>query len=285
MKCMINNRYCFGAVFAICAAAILSGCTASTASKKIEIVPKSFVSSTRPLTFKEILLVVNAQWQQIDSVKADVRVEIKSDVLTNVQYCSAKLIVARPDKIRLKGFQPFVPTLFDMASNGKQYWLYFPQDKKVYTGDYYRNDVWSPSPLDIDPAQLAQAFLIDGIAEGQTGQVVFSEREGENDYIVYQLDGWQNRYYLKRKIWVDALQKRVTRQQYFINDGNIAFEVQYDKYLADKRNAMPQQIIFFRAAGNSRAIVEIVHYEFNRSLSPDLFELSDIHGAQTVTSQ
>ena len=262
----------------------LSGCAGQATGKALPEagMPKTFSTTGRALAFKEILLMVNAQSQQFDSLKADVRIELRSEILKDIQYCSAKLVLVRPDKIRLKGFQSFVPTLFDIASNGKQYWLYFPQDKKVYTGDYYRNDVWRPSPLDIDPAQLAQAFLIDGIAEGQEGQVVFVERDGEDQYVVSQLDGWQDRYYLKRKLWIDGLQKRVTRQQYFVNDGNLAFEVQYDKYLQDKRVALPQQILFFRPNGSSRAVVELMHYEFNQSCSPGLFELTDVQGAETV---
>lgn len=261
----------------------LYGCAGTATGKNLAAAPTKVYSATgRALSYKEILLIVNAQSQQFDTMKADVRIELKSDVLKDIQYCNAKLVLSRPDKIRLKGFQAFIPTLFDIASNGKQYWLYFPQDKKVYTGDYYHNDVYRPSPMDIDPSQLCQAFLVDGITDGQEGQVIFVEREGENQYVLSQLDGWQNRYYLKRKIWIDGGQKRVTRQQYFVNDGNLSFEVQYDKYLTDKRIALPQQILFFRPDGSSRAIMELVNYEFNQSFNPNLFELSDIRGAETV---
>ncbi len=267
---------------ALLAGAVLSGCAGPASSSGISQTTKPYTITGRDLSFKEILLIVNAQSQQFDTLHADVRIELKSDILKDIQYCNAKLIMQRPDKIRLKGFQSFIPTLFDIASDGKEYWLYFPQDKKIYTGNYYRNDVWRPSPLDIDPAQLAQAFLIDGIVEGQDGQVVFIEREGDNQYVLSQLDGWQNRYYLKRKIWIDGTRKRVTRQQYFVNDGNLSFEAQYDKYLDDKHVAFPQQILFFRPSGNCRAVVELVHYEFNQSCSSGLFKLSDVQGAENV---
>ena len=270
------------ALAAVLGRCTLSGCAGHASGLALSNAPKNFSAIGRALLFKEILLMVNAQSQQFETLKADVRIELKSDVFPETQFCNAKLILARPDRMRLKGFQSFVPTLFDIATNGRQFWLYFPQDKKVYTGDYYHNDVWRPSPLDVDPAQLSQAFLIDGIVEGQEGQVVFVEREGEEQYVVYQLDGWQNRYYLKRKIWVDAVQKRVTRQQYFVNDGNLSFEVQYDKYVNDKRIALPQQIVFFRPNGKSRAALEIIHYDLNQSCSIGLFEISDLHGAETV---
>jgi hypothetical protein len=87
---------------------------------------------------------------------------------------------------------------------------------------------------------------------------------------------------LKRKIWLDAAAKRVTRQQYFVNDGNLSFEVQYDKYVDDKRIALPQQVLFFRPDGNSRAVMQLVHYEFNQSYTPGLFELTDVRDAETI---
>ncbi len=271
-----------GLIGLLAVVAALPSCAGPASGKKLDEPAKIFSTEGRTLTYKEVLDIVNAQSRQFETLKADIKIELRSEVLKDVQYCNAKLIMMRPDKIRMKGFQPFVPTLFDIASNGRKYSLYFPQDKKVYQGEYYKNDVWRPSPLDIDPAQLSQAFLVDGVVDGQEGQVVFVERDAENQYVVFQLDGWQNRYYLKRKVFVDSLEQRVIKQQYFVNDGNLSFEVEYDKYLDDKRIALPQQISFYRPTGNCRAIAQILRYELNQPCSPGLFELDDVQGAEVT---
>lgn len=264
------------------AAVALIGCAAP---QKKALVTEAPASPLRQLSFNEAIDAINEQAEQVTAIKADMQIEIKSNLLKNPQSCYGKMMLVRPDRIRIKGFQPFVPTLFDIASNGKRFWVYVPQDKKVYTGAYSEGGE-TPVRLDIDPFSLISALTFEKVGGRSDKEIIFLEKLGDSCVVNITVKEvskvGHRRYYLRRKIYINLESRKISKQQYFKNDGELSFDVYYDKYAAAGDKTFPQQIVFVRPRTETRILINLLHSSFNQTFSDDIFSLENVNNAEKV---
>jgi outer membrane lipoprotein-sorting protein len=269
----------------LCASIIAASLIGCAAPQKKDLITDAPSSPLRQLAFNEAINLINQQAEQVTAIKADTQIEIKSNLLKEPQSCYGKMMLVRPDKIRLKGFQPFVPTLFDIASNGKRFWFYVPQDKKVYTGEYNEQGE-TPVKLDIDPFNLIAALTFEKVGGTADRDVIFLEKIGDSCVVnvVEKRVGktGHRRFYLRRKIFINIESRKISKEQYFKNDGDLSFEVYYDKYAAAGDTVFPQQIVFVRPKTRTQVIINILKSSFNQTFSEDVFSLENLSNVEKV---
>jgi len=260
----------------------LIGCAAP---QRKDLVTEAPVSPLQQLAFNEAIGIINEQAEQVTAIKADMQIEIKSNLLKEPQSCYGKMMLMRPDRIRIKGFQPFVPTLFDIASNGKRFWVYVPQDKKVYTGAYDEQGE-TPVKLDVDPFSLISALTFEKVGGKTDREIIFLEKMGDS-CVVNILEkevskAGRRRFFLRRKVFINLESRKIYKQQYFKNDGEISFDVYYEKYAAAGDAMFPQQVVFIRPKTQTRILINLLKSSFNQTFSDDVFSLESVKNADQV---
>ncbi|MDP8262187.1 MAG: hypothetical protein P9M13_02660 [Candidatus Ancaeobacter aquaticus] len=268
-------------VFIIAVCITMCGCAAQK---------KTIINELRPvklqqLSFKEALDIVHVQSSEFSALKSDIQIEIKSNLIPDTQFCKGKMMLLRPDKIRMKGYKPFVPTLFDLASNGEEFWFYIPKEKKLYTGTY-EDDSSSSIKLDVDPMSLISAMTFDNVDDDSDEEIVFLERSGESCVVnvlnKYLSDSGYFRYFMKRKIVISLESHKILQQAYYKNDGNVSFEVYYEKYTVRDDVSFPQQIVFVRPKTGTWVRINLLKTSFNQTFSDGVFSLDSVKGVERI---
>ncbi|HHT9118337.1 MAG TPA: LolA family protein, partial [Candidatus Hypogeohydataceae bacterium YC38] len=88
------------------------------------------IGPPRVLSVEEIQADVSTNAQKISTLKAKVELTVASRDLTGPLICSGYVRMERPKRLRIVCSKLFT-TLFDVVSDGHEFWLYIPKEKKV----------------------------------------------------------------------------------------------------------------------------------------------------------
>ncbi|HRZ86236.1 MAG TPA: DUF4292 domain-containing protein [bacterium] len=261
--------------------AALAGCAAP---HKKDLITEAPPAPLKQMEYAEALAVINAQADQVRSLKSDIQIEVKSNLMHESEFCNGKVMLSRPDRLRVKGYRPFVPTIFDIASDGKRFWVLIPKERKLYTGVYVPGAA-NPVVLDIDPVSLVNAMTFEGAGKKGTAEAIAIERSGDACMVTIskkQKIAGKLRFVLDRKVFIDLETRHIVRQQYFKNDGEVSYEVSYGKYTTIDTILYPQEIVFLRPKTGTRVRINFLKTSFNQDHSSDIFTLEGIPDVDRV---
>src|SRR5947209_11370768 len=199
-------------------AAISGGCAANNGVSRRQNVPKQERPVAKDATRDELLDKYNAFASSVKSLNSTVELKTTagsqySGLIQEYHEVKAFLLAARPANVRMVGQAPLIgKTIFDMASDGKEFHVWLPTKNKFLVGEVAleRN---SEKPLEnLRPQHLLDALLWPEIRKEET--VLLEEFNDDNAryYVLTVLrGGYTTEIY--RKIWFDRADLNVVRLQ------------------------------------------------------------------------
>ena len=159
---------------------------------------------------------------------------VYSGVITQYHDIRAFILVESPDHIRMMGQAPVVrTTLFDMASDGKEFRLLIPSKRKFIVGS---DKVVRPAKNSLEnmrPQHILDALLVPEI-DSNAGDQYFADREREASRWYYALNVVRpetpGQLGLRYRAWFNASSLELTRTQFFDAGGAELEDVQYSDY-------------------------------------------------------
>jgi len=149
-------------------AAISGGCAANNGVSRRQNVPKQERPVAKDATREELLDKYNAFASSVKSLNSTVELKTTagskySGLIQEYHEVKAFLLASRPANVRMVGQAPVIgKTIFDMASNGKEFRVSLPTKNKFLVGEVAaeRN---SDKPLEkFAPATFAGCFALAG---------------------------------------------------------------------------------------------------------------------------
>src|SRR5258707_15202861 len=134
-------------------------------------------------------------------------------------------MAARPEDVRMIGQAPVIgKTIFDMASDGKEFRVWLPTKNKFLVGDV-RLERNSEKPLEnLRPQHLLDALLCPEIRKEETVLIEEFNDENVRYYVLTVLrGGYTTEIY--RKIWFDRADLNVVRLQAYGPKGVLLSDV------------------------------------------------------------
>jgi len=187
--------------------------------------------------------------------------------------CKALLFFKRPGQLRLKGFQTFGPTLFDLLMEGSLIQVYIPEQNKVFKTDLDQGMKKQASGL--TPLGLMEGILQVGIDEAEElslsqdsqGDIVLNHRKEERLVKKTEIDS--RSLFIKREILLGP-----GEQPYLITS--------YAEYKKIGGQWWP-----FRIKLHQPTVGQFMSFEFqsvktNGSIEPGTFKLDVPPGVKTV---
>jgi outer membrane lipoprotein-sorting protein len=285
-------------------AVISGGCAANNGVTKKQNVPAQERPVAKDATREELLDKYNAFASNVESLNATVELKTTagskySGLIQEFHEVKAFLLAARPANVRMVGQAPVIgKTIFDMASNGKEFHVWLPTKNKFLVGEVAleRN---SNKPLEnLRPQHLLDALLWTEIRKEET--VLPEEFNDENSrfYVLTVLRGGY-RPEIFRKIWFDRADLNIVRLQSYGSKGSLVSDVRYSDWqpLSETPSGapaptsgtqnFPRAMRIDRPHDDYRLDLQVTKIELNVALGPDRFELTQPAGAELVrvTSQ
>ncbi len=180
-------------------------------------------------------------------------------------------------------------TIYDMASDGKEFRVWLPTKNKFLTGEVAleRN---SEKPLEnLRPQHLLDALLWPEIRKEETTLLEEFNDENARYYVLTVLRGGY-RTEIYRKIWFDRADLNVVRLQTFGPKGALLSDVRYSGWqpLTDPPPApngpqsYPRALRIDRPHDDYRLDLQVLKIEFNAELPAERFQLAQPANSELV---
>jgi outer membrane lipoprotein-sorting protein len=153
---------------ALCGCApMLSGCFLISTTRRLPVPkPPAITQSVSP---DELVDRLNRRWADLRTMTA--KVEMQASVLktekgeaTDYTTIGGNILFGKPEKLRVLGRAPVVGlTMFDMASDGKNFTMYIPSKKVVYKGSNKVTKKSANALENMRPDFFLDALMVQGL--------------------------------------------------------------------------------------------------------------------------
>src|SRR6201987_3741738 len=199
-------------------AAFSGGCASTNVVTKKQTIPAQARPVARVAAREDLLEKYNAFASSVKSLNATVELKTTagsqySGLIQEYHEVKAFLLAARPAKVRMVGQAPVIgKTIFDMASDGKEFRVWLPTKNKFLVGDV-RLERNSEKPLEnLRPQHLLDALLWPEIRKEEAVLIEEFNDENARYYVLTVLRGGYTME-IFRKIWFDRADLNVVRLQ------------------------------------------------------------------------
>jgi outer membrane lipoprotein-sorting protein len=283
---------------AVATLAVFSGGCASTnvVTKKHDY-PTSSRPVARVAAREELLEKYNAFASSVKSLNATVELKTTagsqySGLIQEYHEVKAFLLAARPADVRMVGQAPVIgKTIFDMASDGKEFRVWLPTKNKFLVGDV-RLERNSEKPLEnLRPQHLLDALLWPEIRKEEAVLIEEFNDENARYYVLTVLrGGYTTEIY--RKIWFDRADLNVVRLQSYGPKGALLSDVHVSDWqpltatptgaAASGPQTFPRTIRIDRPRDDYRLDLQIAKIDLNVDLAADRFEIPQPPNSELV---
>lgn len=266
---------------------MLSGCFLFYTTRHLPVPKAPAVIQT--VTPDELVRRLNDRWADLNSMTA--KVEIQASVLktekgvaNDYTTIGGNILFNKPEKLRVLGRAPVIGlTMFDMASDGKNFTMYIPSKKLAYKGS---NKVTKKSPNQLEnlrPDFFLDALVVQGL-DPDDYYFVTTDSETVEDTAKKHLF-YVPEYILSitRHIPGSRRDKPVRvitfhrddllpyEQDLYDDDGNPETHVTYSNYQDFGSGLYPSMVTIKRPQENSQIVLLIDAVTKNVDLPPDQF--------------
>jgi outer membrane lipoprotein-sorting protein len=280
-------------------AAISGGCVANNGVSRKQNFPVQERPVARVATREELLEKYNAFASSVKSLNATVELKTTagsqySGLIQEYHEVKAFLLAARPANVRMVGQAPLIgKTIFDMASDGKEFRVWLPTKNKFLVGDV-RLERNSEKPLEnLRPQHLLDALLWPEIRKEETVLIEEFNDETARYYVLTVLrGGYTTEIY--RKIWFDRTDLNVVRLQSYGPKGALLSDVHVSDWqpltgtatdasaAVNGPQSFPRAIRIDRPRDDYRLDLQVTKIELNVDLAADRFQLSQPPNSELV---
>jgi len=272
------------------ALACTSGC--GSAVTKTTSVPASARPVALEATPEQLLDRYNSLARNLQSLNATVELKptagsAYSGVISEYHEVKAFLLASRPYNIRMIGQVPVVgKTVFDMASDGRDFEVSIPPKNKFLVGPVALNRQSAKPIENLRPQHLVDALLWPVVRKEEITLPEEFNDEFARYYVLTILRGGYQTEIL-RKVWFDRADLHLARLQSYGPKGALLSDVRFTNWQPlDAANSSlavyPRAIRIDRPRDEYRLDLTVSKITLNESLAPDRFQIQAPEGAEIV---
>lgn len=239
--------------FLLIAAALLAGCAA------VERIPSA---PPKVLTVQEVRQGVTSNSQKISTLKAKAKITFMSSDLDDPLKCSGYIRLERPRKLRIICSKLF-STVFDVVSDGYEFWLYVPKEKKLYHGRSDQDIRYLG--LRFSPNEIADILENGKVFQG--GAVTSFEVHPEH----WHIELINSQELTKHRLVVDRYNVNLIRYETYNPDGTLRMKALFDDFEDVDGCYVPKRIEVYWPRGDTSLIIQLTDVSLNEGLNPDIF--------------
>jgi outer membrane lipoprotein-sorting protein len=241
------------------------------------------LSKVQTLTFQQVKETILSEGLSFTSLKAKAGITITSPEINGEFRCKGVVRFQKPGKIRVIGSK-LARTVFDMLSDGENYWFYLPKEKVVYKG---KCNVMRKT--NTNKAELSSCAYIfpDDIAALLEYDRLF---EGRHAYMETWLSYWFIHILEKRgeglepygRLVVDRIDNTVTELTMFKPDSFVRVQAIFSDYAEINGQSIPKAIQIRWPDTRTTLTLNLNNIIINEPLKPEIFQFKKPKRAEII---
>jgi outer membrane lipoprotein-sorting protein len=233
-------------------------------------------SKVQTLSFLQVKEDIVLRGQKLTSLKANAKITLISPEINKSFKCKGVLRFQKPKKIRVIGSK-FANTVFDILSDGENYWFHLPKQKVVYTGkcDMTRktNDKAYIFPDDIGTL-LDYGKLFEGRSAFMETWPAF--------WFIHVLDQEGEEYLPYGRLKIDRVDNNVTELTLFKKDSSIKVQAFFGNYTKIDDQTIPEEVQINWPETDTTLILILNNLSINEPLKPQIFQFKKPRKADII---
>ncbi len=170
----------------------------------------------RDASLDELLRLYKQRQGGMENLKA--LMDAKTDLGEQGKFNFQSAWRSKGDLVKMKGFDLFGRTVFDLDLSGTHFSIFLPSQQKVFEGDLEFFDDMAGEKIPFGSLGLLEWVKRGGIPKVGPDRIPALEKR-EDVFILYIFSSELNRGFLKEKIWIERSDFRVKRVDFFDRSG------------------------------------------------------------------
>ena len=256
---------------------ILVGCATQKARPYIgdKLIDKQGIdlSKIQTLTLPKVKEIIVSEGLNFTSLKAKAGITLTSPETNGEFRCKGVVRFQKPGKIRVIGSK-LARTVFDMLSDGENYWFYLPKEKVVYKGKCNVIRKTNTNAY-VFPDDIAALLEYDRLFEArhsymETWPTFWLVHILEQEFVPYG------------RLSVDRIDNTVTELTMFKPDSSVRVQATFSDYAEINGQSIPKAIQIHWPDTNTTLTLNLNNITINEPLNPEIFRFKKPKRAEIV---
>lgn len=231
------------------------------------------LGKVQTLSFPQVKEIVVSESLNFASLKAKAEITLTSPGINGEFRCKGVVRFQKPGKIRVIGSK-LARTVFDMLSDGENYWFYLPKEKVVYKGKCNVIRKTNTNAY-VFPDDIAALLEYDRLFEArhsymETWPTFWLVHILEQEFVPYG------------RLSVDRIDNTVTELTMFKPDSSVRVQATFSDYAEINGQSIPKAIQINWPDTNTNLTLNLNNITINEPLNPEIFRFKKPKRAEIV---
>jgi outer membrane lipoprotein-sorting protein len=231
------------------------------------------LSKVQTLSFPQVKEIIVSESLNFTSLKAKAGITLTSPGINGEFRCKGVVRFQKPGKIRVIGSK-LARTVFDMLSDGENYWFYLPKEKVVYKGKCNVIRKTNTNAY-VFPDDIAALLEYDRLFEArhsymETWPTFWLVHILEQEFVPYG------------RLSVDRIDNTVTELTMFKPDSSVRVQATFSDYAEINGQSIPKAIQINWPDTNTNLTLNLNNITINEPLNPEIFRFKKPKRAEIV---
>ncbi len=231
------------------------------------------LSKVQTLSFPQVKEIIVSESLNFTSLKAKAGITLTSPGINEEFRCKGVVRFQKPGKIRVIGSK-LARTVFDMLSDGENYWFYLPKEKVVYKGKCNVIRKTNTNAY-VFPDDIAALLEYDRLFEArhsymETWPTFWLVHILEQEFVPYG------------RLSVDRIDNTVTELTMFKPDSSVRVQATFSDYAEINGQSIPKAIQINWPDTNTNLTLNLNNITINEPLKPEIFQFKKPKRAEIV---
>jgi len=234
------------------------------------------LSRVQTLSFPQVKEIIVSESLSFTSLKAKADITITSPEINGVFRCKGVVRFQKPGKIRVIGSK-ITKTVFDMISDGENYWFYLLKEKVVYKG---KCNVMRKTNTNayIFPDDIAALLEYDRLFEARQSYM----ETWPAFWLVHILEQRNREFIPYGRLSVDRIGNTVTELTMFKPDSFVRVQAAFNNYVERNGQSIPEEVQIHWPDTNTTLTLNLNNVIINDTLKPEIFQFKEPKRAEII---
>jgi hypothetical protein len=238
--------------------------------------PGSDLRKVQTLSFSKVKETIRTERLKFTTLKAKAGITITTPEIKGEFRCKGIVRFQRSGKIRVIGSK-FARTVFDMLSDGENYWFYLPKEKVVYSGKCNTVKKTDTNAY-IFPDDIAALLEYDKLFEARPAYM----ETWPTFWLVHVLDLSGRKVVPYSRLRVDRVDNTVTELIMFKPDSLVRAHAFFGDYAEINDQSIPKAIQMHWPDTNTTLTLNLKNIIINEPLKPEIFQFKKPKKAKII---
>ncbi len=243
---------------------------------KNDILPQIARDRLEILTFPQVKEHILSEERKVESLKSKVGITLTTPETNGPFTCKGIFVLQKPEKIRVIGSK-LATTVFNMVSDGENFWFYLPKQKTVYTGRCNTKRVTHDNAY-LYPDDIAVLLDHEKLFEGRSAYM----ETWPTFWLIHIFDKDGEVFTPYGRLKISRIDRRIEELTLFQSDSLIKVQAIFHDYITINDYTVPKEVEISWTGSDTTLNITFKDPSINEILKPKVFQFKKPRKAEII---